>query len=168
MRHVLLIEYEYTRVYLFCLALQAVIWRCVHNSPVQRNAQAHSMATERRTYSDSSSKSGAGAIPPKVVGQWLQGDEIYVRELVEGCHNVLKTVVDGLLPNKDLQHCPVRTYFRIISVTSILLKVFALVSCLCLNLTVYTDFRSRRLCQEHRQIVRPHGECCHWFAGLHR
>jgi hypothetical protein len=43
--------------------------------------------------------------------------------VIEGCRNVLKVVVDGLLPNEYLKHCPVRTYFRIISVAVILLKV---------------------------------------------
>lgn len=123
MRHILLIEYEYARVYLFGLALQALTWRCLHNSPAQRNAQAQSMATGKQANNGTSPRSNGGAIPPKVIRQWMQGDEIYLKEVIEGCRNVLRTVVDGLLPGRDLQHCPVRTYFRIMAVSVILLKV---------------------------------------------
>jgi hypothetical protein len=49
-----------------------------------------------------------------------------VREVVEGSRNLLKTVVDGLLPDNYLKHAPVRTYFRIISGAMFLLKTFAL------------------------------------------
>ena len=35
--------------------------------------------------------------------------------MVEGSRNLLRTVVEGLLPGDYLKHAPVRTYFRIIS-----------------------------------------------------
>lgn len=40
MRHILTIEFEYTRVYLNSLALQAVVERCTQQTPKQ--SQSHS------------------------------------------------------------------------------------------------------------------------------
>lgn len=53
-------------------------------------------------------------------------DQEYVREVVDGSRNLLRTVVEGLLPGGYLKHAPVRTYFRIISGAMFLLKTFAL------------------------------------------
>jgi hypothetical protein len=60
------------------------------------------------------------------LGGFSSADQDYVREVVNGSRNLLKTVVVGLLPGDYLKHAPVRTYFRIISGAMFLLKTFAL------------------------------------------
>ncbi|KAF2762560.1 hypothetical protein EJ05DRAFT_495439 [Pseudovirgaria hyperparasitica] len=111
MRCVLIIEIEYSRVYINSLALQAVIDRCTHNAPKNRNG---------------ANTADGGAIPFSVLQQWTGNDRQYVDETIEGCRTVLSLVVDHLLPNDALKHAPVRTFFRIVSVAIILLKTFAL------------------------------------------
>ncbi|KAL8795065.1 MAG: hypothetical protein Q9195_002362 [Heterodermia aff. obscurata] len=53
-------------------------------------------------------------------------NEIYIKEVVSASRNLLRQVVDGLLPNDYLKHVPVRTFFRILSGAMFLLKSFAL------------------------------------------
>lgn len=93
-RHILTIEYEYVRIYINSLSLQAVVER--------------STAQQVSIY-DSTDADGK-----------------YVKEVVDASRNLLRTVVEGLLPNDYLKHAPVRTYFRIISGAMFLLKTFAL------------------------------------------
>ncbi|KAF2468757.1 uncharacterized protein BDR25DRAFT_230590 [Lindgomyces ingoldianus] len=116
LRHVLTIEYEYTRVYLNSLALQAVVERCTHNSPMQNHAQPNG--------SSNTSRDG-GAIPFSTLSKMYGNDRHYIDEVIDASRNVLKVVVDGLFPHY-LRHAPVRTFFRIVSVAIILLKTFAL------------------------------------------
>ncbi|KAF1999914.1 hypothetical protein P154DRAFT_211406 [Amniculicola lignicola CBS 123094] len=119
LRHVLIIEFEYTRVYLNSLALQAVVERCTHNTPLQSHAQPNGATT-------SSSSRDGGAIPFSTLTKWYGNDRYYIKEVIDACRNVLKVVVEGLYPGDYLRHAPVRTFFRIVSVAIILLKTFAL------------------------------------------
>jgi hypothetical protein len=125
MRHILSIEYEYCRVYLHSLALQAVIQRCVENTPQTRAAHTYRPGVNGRDSREDSSKSNGGTIASQVIRKWLKNDGPHIGEIVDGAHNVLRIVSEGLLPDGYLKHCPVRTYFRIISVAVILLKVFS-------------------------------------------
>ncbi|KAF2106244.1 hypothetical protein BDV96DRAFT_508227 [Lophiotrema nucula] len=118
LKHVLSIEYEYTRVYLNSLALQAVVERCTHNTPQQTHAQPNGP-------SSSTSRDG-GAIPFSTLVKWYGNDRHYIKEVIDASRNVLLTVVEGLYPGDYLRHAPVRTFFRIVSVAIILLKTFAL------------------------------------------
>ncbi|KAF2705945.1 hypothetical protein K504DRAFT_471382 [Pleomassaria siparia CBS 279.74] len=118
LRHVLTIEYEYTRVYLNSLALQAVVERCTHNTPLQSHPQPNGAAS-------STSRDG-GAIPFSTLVKWYGNDRHYINEVIDASRNVLKVVVDGLYLGDYLRHAPVRTFFRIVSVAIILLKTFAL------------------------------------------
>lgn len=108
MKHVLRIEFEYTRVYMNCLALQAIVERCTRNTPVQEQA------------------STGGAIPFTMLLKCYGNDRKYISEVIEASRIVLKIVVEGLYPGGYLKHSPVRTFFRIVSVAMILLKTFAL------------------------------------------
>ncbi|KAG9592826.1 hypothetical protein KCU77_g9231, partial [Aureobasidium melanogenum] len=103
LRHVLIIEYEHTRVILHQLALQAVVERCANNN----------------------TGSAGKIIPPNVLDQWFGSDRQHVDEVMQACRNVLRVVVDGLAPGGYLKHAPVRTFFRIVSVTLVLVKTFA-------------------------------------------
>lgn len=107
LRHVLIIEFEYTRVYLNSLALQAVVERCTHDS-------------------DNTPNGTGGAIPFSTLTKWYRNDRHYIDEVIDASRNVLKVVVEGLYPGDYLRHAPVRTFFRIVSVAIILLKTFAL------------------------------------------
>ncbi|KAH7371223.1 hypothetical protein BKA66DRAFT_572960 [Pyrenochaeta sp. MPI-SDFR-AT-0127] len=123
LRHVLTIEFEYTRVYLNSLALQAVVERCTHNTPLQSHAQPNGI--NGRTTNGNGNDDG-GAIPFSTLVKWYANDRHYINEVIDASRNVLKVVVDGLHPGGYLRHAPVRTFFRIVSVAIILLKTFAL------------------------------------------
>jgi hypothetical protein len=112
---VLTIEYEYTRVYLNSLALQAVVERCTHNTPTLPNGFGSSKSKDR----------DGGAIPFSTLSRWYGNDRHYISEVIDASRTLLRVVVDGLSP-EYLLHAPVRTFFRIVSVAIILLKTFAL------------------------------------------
>jgi hypothetical protein len=114
-RHILTIEYEYVRIYINSLALQAVVERGT-NMAMGKSGQDASPHTQNLL----------NKLPITHLGGFSQGDKEYVNQVVEGSRNLLRTVVEGLLPNNYLKHAPVRTYFRIISGAMFLLKTFAL------------------------------------------
>jgi hypothetical protein len=109
-------------VYLNSLALQAVVERCTHNTPLQTHPlpSGHVPQQNSRT-----SDSAGGAIPFSTLVKWYGNDRHHIREVVDASRNVLKVVVDDLFPH-HLRHAPVRTFFRIVSVAIICLKTFAL------------------------------------------
>jgi hypothetical protein len=121
MRHILEIEYEYCRVYINALALQAVAERCANSlQAIDPPAElARSAVTTNGVRTDL-------AISPQTLAKWLGGDRHYLQEVGHAARNLLKVVVDGLYPGEFLRHAPVRTYFRIISVAIMLLKSFSL------------------------------------------
>ncbi|WPG99779.1 hypothetical protein R9X50_00259800 [Acrodontium crateriforme] len=123
MRHILDIEYEYCRVYLNSLALQAVAERCANENPLSMvEHPPHELA---RSVTTNGIRSDV-AIDPSTLSKWLGGDRKYMVAVGDSARNLLKIVVDGLYPNQMLKHAPVRTYFRIISVAIMLLKSFSL------------------------------------------
>ncbi|KAJ4983257.1 Transcriptional activator ARO80 [Stagonosporopsis vannaccii] len=127
LRHVLIIEFEYTRVYLNSLALQAVVERCTHNTPLQTHANLSTARTPTGTGATTNGAPGdGGAIPFSTLTKWYANDRHYINEVIDASRNVLKVVVEGLYPGDYLRHAPVRTFFRIVSVAIILLKTFAL------------------------------------------
>lgn len=123
-RHILTIEYEYVRIYVNSLSLQAVVERCTSNAGigsapgVSVPGQAQQLSPQTQNY--------YGKLPLGQLGGFSAEDQEYVKEVVNGSRNLLRTVVEGLLPGDYLKHAPVRTYFRIISGAMFLLKTFAL------------------------------------------
>ncbi|GAB7339211.1 hypothetical protein MBLNU457_5870t1 [Dothideomycetes sp. NU457] len=117
MRHILIIEYEYARVYINSLGLQAVVERCTQNTPKQMSTNPDAGQNNLKTTT---------TITPATLERWLGEDRYYVKEVVDSCQGLLRAVVEGLRPKDNLRHAPVRTYFRIVSVAIILLKTFAL------------------------------------------
>jgi hypothetical protein len=122
-RHILTIEYEYVRIYIYSLSLQAVVERCTSNAG--NNAAGGSNAGSTVQLSPQT-QNYYGQLPLGRLGGFGAADQEYIKEVVEGCRSLLKTVVEGLLPGDYLKHAPVRTYFRIISGAMFLLKTFAL------------------------------------------
>ena len=107
-------------MYLNSLALQAVVERCTHNTPLQSHAQPNGVNGRASSHDD------GGAIPFSTLVKWYANDRHYINEVIDASRNVLKVVVEGLHPGGYLRHAPVRTFFRIVSVAIILLKTFAL------------------------------------------
>jgi len=103
MYHIMLIEYEHSRVCVNQLALQAVVERCISNNFLEGET--------------------GKAIAPSRLNQCYGDDRENVETVVEACRNVLRIVVDGLAPGGFLKHAPVRTSFRMISVAMVLVKV---------------------------------------------
>ncbi|POS84881.1 hypothetical protein EPUL_002851 [Erysiphe pulchra] len=124
-RHILTIEYEYTRIYIYSLSLQAVVERCTNHVGLHSGASASGDSMARATISPAI-RDYYCKLPLARLGGIRAADQNYIREVVDGSRNLLRTVVEGLLPNNYLKHAPVRTYFRIISGAMFLLKTFAL------------------------------------------
>lgn len=127
-RHVLTIEYEYVRIYVNSLSLQAVVERCANIASGTLAADPNSTVAPATSGNQLSPKTQDiyGKMPIGNIGGVSAADQEYIREVVEGSRNLLRTVVEGLLPDDYLKHAPVRTYFRIISGAMFLLKTFAL------------------------------------------
>lgn len=135
-RHILTIEYEYVRIYVNSLSLQAVVERCANIASGQSVAAPNATATSTSSGSGNGNGNGNqlspktqdiyGKMPIGNIGGVSAADQEYIREVMEGSRNLLRTVVEGLLPGAYLKHAPVRTYFRIISGAMFLLKTFAL------------------------------------------
>lgn len=127
-RHILTIEYEYVRIYVNSLSLQAVVERCANIASGQAVAAPNHPAASASSGHQLSPKTQDiyGKMPIGNIGGVSVADQEYIREVVEGSRNLLRAVVEGLLPDDYLKHAPVRTYFRIISGAMFLLKTFAL------------------------------------------
>ena len=104
-RIILMIEVEYVRVYIYSLALQAVLEHWTTNAGASSEPQRTQM-----------SLSGI-----------YRRNEYYIKEVVKAARNLLRLVVEGLLPDNYLRHAPVRTHFRILSGAMFLLKVWYLI-----------------------------------------
>ncbi|KAL2188497.1 hypothetical protein L209DRAFT_751463 [Thermothelomyces heterothallicus CBS 203.75] len=124
-RHILTIEYEYVRIYINSLALQAVVERCTSNAG-GGSGPGGSVSGQSAPQLSPQTQNYYGKLPLGQLGGFGAEDQEYVREVVNGSRNLLRTVVEGLLPGDYLKHAPVRTYFRIISGAMFLLKTFAL------------------------------------------
>ncbi|KAF3215884.1 hypothetical protein TWF192_010976 [Orbilia oligospora] len=140
MRSIMRVEFEYLRLYVNSLALQAVVDRCTNTN----------LNPNHLNGSSKKSKEGATPIdlngnptitpatflaPPPVMAsnpgyatlmQICAGDEEYIKEVVDASRCLLLTVIRKLLPGGWLKHAPVRTYLRIASAAMYLLKTFAL------------------------------------------
>ena len=124
MRSVLQIEYEYVRIYMHSLPLQAFVNRCVANTPSKHNVELNGASSRDSSRNDSvSSNSAGGGVSPEIVRKWMEEDAPYVRQLVDACQSVLTIIAQGVLSGERLKHLPVRTYFRIMTAAVFLLKV---------------------------------------------
>jgi hypothetical protein len=103
-------------VYLNSLALQAIVDRCANSSPAQRHISAVGFHSRKGS-------GGGKSIPSHLFEKCIGEDRKYLDEITDGCKSVFKIVLD-LGPN--LKYLSVRTFFRVIAVTVILLKTFAL------------------------------------------
>ncbi|KAI9678725.1 MAG: hypothetical protein M1817_005782 [Caeruleum heppii] len=124
-RHILTIEGEYVRIYINSLALQAVVERCTNNGlNTTTVGEEKSLAAPSR--GGAVARDRHGSVAGSTLMGLYNGDQDYIKEVVEASRSLLQTVVDGLLPEDYLKHCTVRTYFRIVSGAMFLLKTFAL------------------------------------------
>ncbi|TRX88005.1 hypothetical protein FHL15_011107 [Xylaria flabelliformis] len=128
-RYILTIEYEYVRIYVNSLALQAVVERCTTNATgaSSSNDGSHGpRGVNGNAELSPQTQNYLGNLPIGHLGRFGAADQEYIKEVVLGCRSLLGTVVDGLFKGGYLKHAPVRTYFRIISGAMFLLKTFAL------------------------------------------
>ncbi|KAF2453679.1 hypothetical protein BDY21DRAFT_258620, partial [Lineolata rhizophorae] len=111
MRYLLTIEFEYGRMYINSVALQAVMERCTHSGADV--SMANNMTT-----------SDGAPIPFNTLAKMSGDCRPYIFEVIDASRQVLSVVVNRLAPGRHLRHVPVRTYFRIVSAILILLKTF--------------------------------------------
>ncbi|KAF4630900.1 hypothetical protein G7Y89_g7235 [Cudoniella acicularis] len=106
MRWILAVEYEYVRVYVYSIVLQAVV--------------------ERRR----KEKASPGDQILRMDGQREDTDELYdglyLGYLTDAARSLLRVVVDDIFPEGCLLYVPVRTYSRILSAALYLLKTCAI------------------------------------------
>ena len=127
LRHILMIEYQYVRIYINSLSLQAVVERCTSQANNNSNGNGlGGVGSNENVQLSPQTILTYGKLPLGQLGGFTASDQESIREVVNGCRALLHTVVDGLLPGDYLKHAPVRTYFRIISGAMFLLKTFAL------------------------------------------
>ncbi|KAF9877949.1 fungal zn binuclear cluster domain containing protein [Colletotrichum karsti] len=125
-RHILTIEYEYVRIYVNSLSLQAVVERCTNNAERAGHVAHGNHNAGSAAQLSPQTQNYFGKLPLGQLGGFGATDQEYIKEVISGSRNLLRTVVEGLLPGEYLKHAPVRTYFRIISGAMFLLKTFAL------------------------------------------
>lgn len=101
-RVILEIEYEHCRVYGMSLAVQAVLDQWTS----KKNAE------------------GEGADP--ALADLYRHNEPFIKDFVDAARKLLGHVVEGARPEGFLRNCPVRTFARIISGATFLLKSLAL------------------------------------------
>ncbi|CEJ58767.1 Putative C6 transcription factor [Penicillium brasilianum] len=118
MRSILIIEYEYTRLYVNSLALQAVVdrWTTMSN---ETSVQAH---IGRPGPGPSAGSNGWF----RTLMELYRVNEPYIQEVVDASRKILQTVLEGLVPGGRLKHAPIRTFFRILSGMIFILKTFTL------------------------------------------
>ncbi|KAJ5250267.1 hypothetical protein N7489_000677 [Penicillium chrysogenum] len=121
MRSVLLIELEYTRLYINSLALQAVVdrWTTMSNE----SAQSHNQTQNGQTGSGPSNNSSSWF---QTLNELYRVNEHYIQEVIDSSRKILQTVLEGLVPEGRLRHAPIRTFFRILSGMIFILKTFTL------------------------------------------
>jgi hypothetical protein len=71
----------------------------------------------------SGSVSSSGTTSLRVLMELYRDNEMYIQEVVDASRKILQTVLNGLVPGDHLKHCPVRTFFRILSGMIFILKV---------------------------------------------
>lgn len=120
MRTILLIEYEYVRMYIHSLPLQAFVERAVASTPSKHNLDAFVPNGNGRNDSVANGNEG---IKPEDVRKWMQEDGPYISTLVESCQNVLALIGESKIPQEKLKHFTVRVYFRVMASAVHLLKV---------------------------------------------
>lgn len=91
-------------VYINSLALQAVLEQWTANGGQDYNPQ------------------NPGASSVSLVGSYKR-NEYYIKEVIDASRSLLRHVVNGLFPEDNLKHAPVRTHMRILSGAMFLLKV---------------------------------------------
>jgi hypothetical protein len=100
MRSILGVEYEYVRVYIYSIVLQAVIERRKEKGPMSElNLKPGDQQDSDTLY-----------------------DTLYLGYLTDAARSLLGIVVDDLFSAGYLLHIPVRTYSRILAAALYLLK----------------------------------------------
>ncbi|KAM5356456.1 hypothetical protein ACJ41O_003102 [Fusarium nematophilum] len=101
-KNVLAIEFEFMRMHINSLALQAITERYVHK------------------------ESSIGPPAQLSLDDCTPEDRHFVRDIANGCRDMLQSVVYGLIPGNHLRHTPIRIYFRIAGGIMLLLRTFQL------------------------------------------
>lgn len=120
MKTILLIEYEYVRIYIHSLSLQAFVERAIASTPSKQNLDTSNPYGAARNDSITNEIQG---IPLGDVRKWMQEDAPYVQTLVESCQHVLALIGESDIPPEKIKHFTVRVYFRIMASAVHLLKV---------------------------------------------
>ena len=97
------------------MSLQAVLEQCAK------------ISDETATSATGSGKAKNGHTPPALLSskvvELYKENAVYIAEVVDASRNLLRHVVQGLVPRNGLKHAPARTYLRILSGAMFLLKV---------------------------------------------
>jgi hypothetical protein len=128
-----MIEFEYSRVFINGIALQAVVERCTNNV---------NNLVKKSNEQNGQSRVSPDVISPSTLMKWCGRDRQYLAIITDASRNLLRFLVDVLLGGDYLKHAPVRTYFRIISVAMFMLKVGQATLRSTETLTIFIDLSS--------------------------
>ncbi|KAI9733324.1 MAG: hypothetical protein M1834_003408 [Cirrosporium novae-zelandiae] len=104
MKHILRIEYNYTRLYINSLALQAVVerWTNIPKSTYRKTEDDSEAGTQ-----DIHSRILPGSpVSPIMLRELYRGNEEYIQQVVDACRGLITTVVNDLRPGDFLRHAP--------------------------------------------------------------
>jgi hypothetical protein len=120
MQHLLSMEYDYARLYINSLGLQKVVesWLNISNEAATSD---HNVSNASHGVGIASAGSG-GVTFSLLLDIWRPNKE-YIDEVSDAARSILKTVLEGLVPDGNLSHASVRSYFRILSGLMFTLKV---------------------------------------------
>ena len=120
MEHLLSMEYDYARLYINSLGLQKVVESWINLSN-EAASSANNMSTAE--HGSGVASAGSGGVTFSLLLDILRPNKEYIDEVSDAARNILKTVMEGLVPGGHLAHASVRSYFRILSGLMFTLKV---------------------------------------------
>lgn len=106
MQYILLMDYDYARLYINSLGVQAMVGQLTRIKSKQSNA-----------------------VPPATLLAMYQPNQKYIREVYLAGRQILMSTLQGLVPDAHLTHASVRTYSRILSGLIFSLKVISCPKC---------------------------------------
>lgn len=120
MQHLLSMEHDYARLYINSLGLQKVVESWIN---ISNEAASSSNHLSGASHGVGAASTGSGGVTFSLLLDIWRPNREYIDEVSDAARNILKTVMEGLVPGGHLTHASVRSYFRILSGLMFTLKV---------------------------------------------
>jgi hypothetical protein len=120
MQHLLSMEYDYARLYINSLGLQKVVESWIN---ISNEAASLDNNVSNASHGVGIASAGSGGVTFSLLLDIWRPNKEYIDEVSDAARSILKTVMEGLVPDGNLSHASVRSYFRILSGLMFTLKV---------------------------------------------